>query len=107
MRILLLDGDVSQRSRNRRAIADVFVNVTFGEAATLRQAADLMRLARWDAVVVSPVLFAPGAQDPIAHIQQSDPNVPLVVAQGADPDEPPTPEELVSAIRRVLGSTPG
>ncbi len=107
MRILLLDEDVSQRSRFRRSIADVFLNVTFGEAATLRQAGDLMRLARWDVVVLSPSLLAQGAQDPVAHIRQSDPNVPLVVAQAADSELPLAPEEVVAAIRRVLGTTPG
>ena len=107
VRILLLDEDVAQRSRYRRSIADVFPNATFGEAATLRQTADLMRLARWDAVVVSPSLFAAGARDPVAHICQSNPNVPLVIAHGPDLRHPATPEELVGAVRAVLGATPG
>lgn len=119
MRILIADDHAVVRRGLKQILADDFKKADFGEAANVRDALELVRKERWDAVVLD--ITMPGGRsglEALKEIREARPRLPVLVLSMHPEDQfalrvlrsgaagymtkESAPEELVGAIRKIL-----
>jgi two-component system invasion response regulator UvrY len=119
MKILLADDHAVVRRGLRQILADDFKRATFGEARNAQEALDLVWKENWDVVVLDITMPGRSGLEVLREIKKSKPKIPVLVlsmhpenqfavrvlkrgAAGYMTKES-APEELVGAIKKVLG----
>ena len=118
MRILIADDHAALRKGLRQILADAYADAEFGEASTTAETLDRLSQGHWDVLVLD--IFMPGRSglDVLGEVRRQQPALPVLVLSSA-PEEQlaarvlkagasgylnkrAAPEELVTAIRKVL-----
>jgi DNA-binding NarL/FixJ family response regulator len=119
IRILLADDHAVLRQGLKQILADEFSPAEFGEAANTQECIDLLKRAKWDVLVLDVNMPGRSGLEALRFTQQNYPQLPVLVLSMFPEDQlavrvlkagaagylnkQTAPEELVVAIRKVLG----
>lgn len=119
IRILIADDHAVVRRGLRELLSDEFPNASFGEAGNAAEALGLLRQDRWDIALVDITMPGRSGLDLLKDCRSRCPNMPVLVLSAHPEDQfavrvlkagasgymtkETAPEELVKAIRRILG----
>ncbi|MEE9270580.1 MAG: response regulator transcription factor [Candidatus Krumholzibacteria bacterium] len=119
MRILIVDDHAVVRRGLQQILSDADKDFEFGEAKDGVQALDAIDKAEWDAVILDLSMPGRGGLDILKDIKKDHPKLPVLVLSIYPEDQFATrvlkagasgymtketaPEELVAAIRKVIG----
>jgi DNA-binding NarL/FixJ family response regulator len=118
LNVLLVDDHAVVREGFRRILADVFHDLSVGEASTPHEALSLVRSAAWDLVVLDISLPGRGGLEILGDIHSVRPGLPVLMMTMYAEDQyalrafragaagyitqGSAPEELVEAVRKVI-----
>ena len=119
MRILIADDHAVVRRGLKQILADEFKKADFGEASNAREALDRIRKENWDTVVLDITMPGRSGLEALKEIKEARPKLPVLVLSMHPEDQfavrvlksgasgymtkESAPEELVGAVKKVLG----
>jgi two-component system invasion response regulator UvrY len=119
MRILIADDHAVVRRGLKQILADEFKKADFGEASNAREALDRIRKEKWDTVVLDITMPGRSGLEALKEIKEARPKLPVLVLSMHPEDQfavrvlksgasgymtkESAPEELVGAVKKVLG----
>lgn len=118
MKILIADDHVALRKGLIQILSDAFAGARFGESSTTADTLDALAKQRWDVLVLDIFMPGRGGLEVLADVRQRQPTLPVLVLSSAPEEQlalrvlkagasgylnkQAAPEELVTAIRKVL-----
>lgn len=118
-RVLIADDHAVVRQGLKQILADDFSTAVVGEASTGQEVLDLLKEQSWDIVVLDITMPGKSGLDVLKEIKHSHPKLPVLVLSMHPEDQfamrvlkagasgymtkETAPEELVKAIKKVLG----
>src|SRR5437016_3060277 len=119
MRILIADDHAVVRRGLKQILADEFKKADFGEASNAREALDRIRKENWDTVVLDITMPGRSGLEALKEMKEARPKLPVLVLSMHPEDQfavrvlksgasgymtkESAPEELVGAVKKVLG----
>src|SRR5689334_8872955 len=119
MKILLADDHAVVRHGLKQILADQFRHSTFGEARNAQEALNLVWKQNWDIVILDITMPGRSGLEVLREIRRSRPKLPVLVLSMHPEDQfavrvlksgasgymtkESAPEELVGAVKKVLG----
>lgn len=119
MKVLVVDDHAVVRRGLQKILSDADMGFEFGEAQNGAEALDALRAAEWDVVILDLSMPGRGGLDVLKDIKREQPRLPVLVLSIYPEDQFATrvlkagasgymtketaPEELVVAIRKVVG----
>lgn len=119
MRVLIVDDHAILRCGLRALLSDAFPKAAFGEASNAEQALGLFRKNEWDVALLDITLPGKSGLDLLKELKAARPKLPVLVLSVHPEDQfavrvlkagaegyltkESAPEELVKAIRKILG----
>jgi len=119
MRILIADDHAVVRRGLKQILAGEFKKADFGEASNAREALDRIRKENWDTVVLDITMPGRSGLEALKEMKEARPKLPVLVLSMHSEDQfavrvlksgasgymtkESAPEELVGAVKKVLG----
>jgi DNA-binding NarL/FixJ family response regulator len=119
IRILIVDDHAVVRQGLKYILAEEWVGAVFGEAQNVVELLPLFRKQSWDVVLLDINMPGRSGLDVLRDLRQEKPQIPVLVLSGHPEDQyavrvlkagaagymtkESAPDELIQAIRKVLG----
>lgn len=119
IRALIVDDHAMLRRGLRMILSEEWPRANFGEAGSVPELIQLLRKANWDIVLLDINLPGRSGLDALKDIKHDFPRLPVLVLSGHSEDQyalrvlragasgymtkESAPDELISAIRKVMG----
>jgi two-component system, NarL family, invasion response regulator UvrY len=119
MRILIADDHAALRRGLMQILAEDIDHVQFGEAASTPETLSRLSNSRWDVLVLDIFMPGRGGLEVLRDVRRQHPDLPVLVLSSAPEEQmairvlkagasgylnkQAAPEELVAAVRKVLG----